>query len=402
MCIVFRLFPFTLRYKKANFAHLIYTSYKENMKLIFFLLSPLLLTWYLLLFANNPSWAQIGQLGRQPNDLGIPGTTQPKNQKIKNPKIKYDYHSGKALLKSGLIIEGKFRYLDHDKEVPQYQFIENGNNTVKKVALSMVERLTLKGAEPNITHRNDSTVFVWIDRHRDLYRVVREGEISVYDNSRVVNETYDYLNDYIMVVGRENYAYKVIRQLSDLESLMTDRPYFIQSARATNRYDTKDFRPILYLIDIFNDKNAAENLAWDRATIELRNGNRLSGYAYIQPLDLRNEHTNTVNAYVHFTDNKTFQLFTQSDIKSLTINGIPYKDGFYAVTNKYFFGAPWQYNGEEYLVTERILNTNNYYFRNRTNKGQALVIMKDVAGNCIKPLNEPELRQQYMAQMGIK
>ncbi|QQS28935.1 MAG: hypothetical protein IPM47_19175 [Sphingobacteriales bacterium] len=329
-------------------------------------------------------------------DVGVSGVVKPKNKTVKPAKIKYQYHQGTAILKSGLIIHGKFKYTQPGSvEVPLFTFVENGTKTKKTVALSMLEKLTLEGAEKGITSRVDSTEFIWIDKYRDLYRKVRTGNIELYDNSRVVNEKYEYLTDYIFIAGKKELGYKLVRKLSDMETLMADRPYFMESAKNTNRYETQDFRVIVYLVDLYNDPDPMRALKWDEMTIVMKNRQLISGKGYLQPLDLRNEYIESTSAYVHFHDGIDFRLLSSSNIKDIIINGETLIGGVYAISNKYFYGKKWIHQGAEYAVVQRLVNTNNYFFKSRS-IAEGIVILAKMGENYIKPADEAELRKAYI------
>ncbi len=331
----------------------------------------------------------------------IPGASKPKSQKTKKPKIKYQFHNGTMLLKTGLELRGDFKYLESKLGIPEFLVIEAGKKkTKKKVSLSMVQRLTVAGAERGITAYPDSTEFVWIDQYKDLYRKVRTGTIEVYDNSRIVNEDYPFLSDYLLITGRQDYGYKAIREVQDLEIMMTDRPYFMQSAKFSGRYESKDFRVVLYLIDLFNDSDPMKRLKWDNMTLTLKDGNRVQGKGYFQPMDLRGEYILTSNnAFIHFHDGKDFSLYNQREVKSVLVNGVPYESAFYTSNSKYFYGRTWINNGTEYIVTKRIAHANNYFFRTRSNSFSDLVILKKVGNGYIKPANEVQLRRSYLEEM---
>lgn len=332
-------------------------------------------------------------------DVGIPGVTKPKPLQTKKPKIKYTFHDGKALLKTGLVIDGQFKFLDSDEEVPEYLFIEKGKRKKKTVALSMIADLKLKGTERGITAFTDSTEFEWIDKFKDLYRKVRNGTINLYDNSRVVDEKYNYLTDYVLLAGRLDYGHKYIRSVGDLKLLMSDRPYFMQSAKATGRLESKDFRVVIYLVDLFNDPNPLKVLKWENMTIETKNGKVLHGKGYIQPLDMRNEYVTTSVAYIHFHDGKNFKLLNHKNIKTIRINKELYKRGMYSVSNKNFFGKPWRYKNSNYLVVNKVVNGNNYFFKSKSQTGQNITILKEVTGNYLKPRNEMELKKAYLESL---
>lgn len=334
----------------------------------------------------------------------IPGASKPKAQKTKKPKIKYQFHNGTMQLKTGLVLRGDFKYLESKMGIPEFLVVEAGNKkSKKKVALSMVDRLKVAGAERGITAYTDSTEFVWIDQYKDLYRKVRTGTIEVYDNSRIVNEEYPYLSDYLLITGRQDYGYKAIREVNDLEIMMSDRPYFMQSAKFSGRYESKDFRVVLYLIDLFNDADPMKKLKWDNMTLTLKDGMRVQGKGYLQPMDMRGEYILTSNnAFIHFHDGKDFQLYNQRDIKSVLMDGVRYQSAFYNSNSKYFYGRAWENNGTEYIVTKRIAHANNYFFRSRRDSFTDLVILKKVGESYIKPANEVQLRRTYLEEMKLK
>lgn len=344
--------------------------------------------------AEMKSYAQL--LQTRPSH--IPGTATAKPVKEKKPKIKYNVHEGVAYLKTGLIIRGKFFYNELAGQVPEYTFIEDGSKGRKSVSLSMIERLVLAGAEEKLGARSDSTEFVWIEKFKDLYRKIRTGTIEIYDNSRVVNETYDFIPNYFMIAGRKDYDFKFIKQVGDLTPLMTDRPYFTEVLKATGRAESKDYRIMFYLTDLFNEPNPMQIMNWDSLQVTFKDGSTLNGKGYIQPLDIRNEHINTPTAYIHFHDGQDFRLFTQNDLAFVTTNGKVYQKAYYNLTNKHFWGIPWQYEGEAYMVTRRVLSSNNFYYRYRNNDNQDLTILKDNSPNgYIKPINESALKQAYLS-----
>lgn len=334
-----------------------------------------------------------------PNDIGVSGMVKPKTKSVKPAKIKYKFHNGTATLKSGLRLEGRFKYVvPKNAEIPQFSFVDAETNDKKMVALSMIDKLVLAGAEQGITFRSDSTEFVWIDKYRDLYRKVRGGIVELYDNSRVVNETYEYLTDYLLIAGRQDYGHKLIRKLSDIEIMMSDRPYFIESAKITNRYETQDFRIVVYLVDLYNDPNPMAVLKWDEMSILLRNNQLLYGKGYIQPLDMRNEYIESTSAYVHFHDGKDFRLISSRDIKEIVANGETYIGGVYTITNKYFYGKKWIFQGNEYAIVQRLTNSNNYFFKSRS-VNEGMVILKKMGDAYAKPVEEAELRRAYLESL---
>lgn len=340
----------------------------------------------------------VAQIFGQPS--AVPGTITPKAVKEKKPKIKYNIHNGIAYLKTGLVVKGKFIYTEFKGDVPVYYFSEENVGGRKSVALSMIDRLVLQGAEANLV-KGDSTEFVWIDKFKDLYRKIKIGSIELYDNSRIVDEKYEYLPDYVMVAGRKDHDFKFIKQVADLAPLMTDRPYFMESLRATGRAESRDLRLVFYLVDLFNDPAPIQLMRWDDMQILTKDSTTLTGKGYIQPIDIRNEYVSSSNAYVHFYDGTDFRLFSQTDIRSISVQQMPYKEGYYNTTGKYFFGKPWTYNNTNYLVTKRLLTSNNYYYRYRQTDNQDITIMKEDIRGYVKPINDVELRQLYLTEMAI-
>ena len=343
-------------------------------------------------------WAQ--------SEWNAEGNGKAKAVKTKKENIKYSYHVGAALLKTGLTLSGKFQFNDKDNDLPDYNFIDTLTNKRKSVPISMIERMVLAGAEKGITARNDSTEFVWIDKFKDLYRKVRIGTIEIYDNSRIIDEKYENLEDYLLVAGHQQHGYKLIKKVADVTPLMTDRPYFMQSLAATGRSESKDFRILIYLVDLFNESNPMRVLKWQDMTLELRKvagGGTLQAKGYVQPLDLRNEYVQTGSiGYVHIFDGKDFRLLTSNDIEKLTINGTTYEKVFYGVTQKYCWATSWKYKEENDMVTKRIITANNYFFRHKVNDGQDLVILRSAGDAYNKPINEPELRKIYLTEIKVK
>ncbi len=332
---------------------------------------------------------------------GVSGTTTI-TPKEKKPKIKYQFHRGEALVKTGLKLVGKFKYIDSKNDVPQFLFIEEGTKKKKYVALSMIDRMTLVGAEKGITARKDSTEFVWIDKYNDIYRKVRGGKVQLYDNSRIVDESYEFLTDYLLLADKEDVDVKLVRQLSDLQPFMMERPYFMKSAKASGRYNTKDFRVVIFMVDLYNDPNPLKVLKWNDVAIELRNGKKITGKGYLQPLDMRNEYVPSKNGYVHFHDGKDFNIYSNTDIRKLTYKGVAHKQGMYGLVSKNFYGTPWVNDEIEYLIARRIITNNNYFFKPRYDNGQDIVILKKVGNDYIKPLSEPQLKRTYIQELKDK
>ncbi len=325
--------------------------------------------------------------------------SKPKGVKQKAPKIRYKKYSGRALLKTGLKLEGEFKYKDPKKGVPYFLVKERKYPGKKKIDITMFETLVLSGAEKGVTDRKDSTVFKWLDGYDDLYRQVRSADIAVYDNSRVIAEKYKYIPGYIMIADRTDFNTTIISELSDLTPLMTDRPYFMESAKATGKHDSRDLRVIIYLIDLFNDKNPMKNLRWNPVEVILENGEILEGKGYVQPVDLRNEFTKNSDAFLHFHNGKDFQLLTQEQVKWIYQSGSKYVPGFYSMTDKHAFGIPWEHDGEKYLVAKKLTNTRSYYFVSRYTSGEDLVILQEFHGSFKRAGNEPLLKAKYLMEM---
>ena len=314
--------------------------------------------------------------------------------------INYNWHKGVGYLKTELIIDGEFKYKEAKNDLPAFQVKDIELKETKKVMLPMFRKLVLVGTEPGVSSRKDTTLFVWVEQYEDLMRVVREGEIDVYDNSKIINENYSGLDSYFLVAERQGFGIKTIRKVSDLENLMKNKPYFLKSAKATGKIESRDFRVIVYLIDLFNDKDPMRVLQWKQAFIKTKKGESLNGYAYIQPMDIRNEYNTDKFAYIHYYDEKGFRIFRNDELEQLNINNITYETGYYGLTNKYFFGRKWNFEGQEYLVSSKITNRNSYFYISRNNNEMDYIILKEVSGTFLKPENEMMLRKQYFLSVG--
>ncbi len=323
---------------------------------------------------------------------------KPKGVKQKAPKIRFKKYKGKALLKTGLKMEGQFKYKNPKNGVPYFLVKESKYPGKKKIDITMFDQITLAGAERGVVDRKDSTMFKWLDGFDDLYRQVRRGDIEVYDNSRVIAEKYKFIPGYVMVGHRKDYATEIVSELSDLQQLMKDRPYFLESAKATGKYESRDLRVIIYLIDLFNDSNPMKNLKWQPVEVVQESGGIMEGFGYIQPVDLRNEFTKSSDAYLHFYDGKQFQLLTQDEVKWIYQGGNKYVPGFYSMTDKHAFGIPWEYEGKQYLVSKKLSNTKSYFFVSRYTSGEDLVILEEFHGSFKRAGNEPLLKAKYLMQ----
>ncbi len=320
---------------------------------------------------------------------------KPKGVSEKGGSINYAKHQGKAFLKTGLIMEGEFKLNTPKKEIPYFTVQERRFPDVEKIDITMIKELLLAGSEKGVVDRKDSTRFVWFDAYDDLYRQVRNGDIKVYDNSRVINEKYKFIPSYIMIAEKEGLNSRIISELKDLEEYMKDRPYFLESAKATGKYESRDLRVIIYLIDLYNDKDPMKVLKWKDVEVVLKDGGSLSGKGYIQPVDLRNEFTKESDAFLHFHDGKEFRLLTQEEVRWVYMDGQKYEPGFYSVTSKHVFGTKWRYENQDYIVSQKLTNTNSYFFTSKYKNGEDMVILKEVSGSYKRATNEPALRARY-------
>ncbi len=315
--------------------------------------------------------------------------------------ISFKFHQGEAILKTDLLIDGEFKYQYSKNDLPFFLVKDNEVKGVKRISVPMFRKLTLVGAERGVSSRKDTTIFVWVDQFDDLLRVVREGKVMIYDNSKIIDEEHKELESYLMIGERQNFGIKTVKKLSDLESILADEPYFIKSAKATGKYESRDFRVIMYLVDLFNDSDPMRNLKWKSAEIKTKGGKYLKGQAYLQPLDLRNEYNTDKFAYVHYYDNNGFQIFRNDELEYVKIEGTVNSTGYYGLTNKFFFGMNWTHEGDEYLITRKIVNRNNYFYYNRNINPQDFIVLRKVSGTFMRPDNEPELRQTYFSQNPI-
>lgn len=320
----------------------------------------------------------------------------------KQPRIRYKWHYGSALMKTGLRLRGRFKYLAKKNEIPKFIFEDIENIPGKrKIDVSLFQELTVAGKEQGLSSKIDSTKFVWVDEFNDLLREVRTGEISLFDNSKVVDEKYKYLAKYLLIARHEEQGVQRVKQLNDLEPLMSERPYFIKSAKATGKYYSTDLRVAFYLVDLFNEEDLKERFSWQDMVIVKNDGTRVNGQGFIQPLDLRNEFNTSSHAYIHFYDDSGFQLFRDDELRYAEFQGKTYDKGYYGLTNKNFFGVKWSYGGVDYLVTKKIVNRNSYFYMNASPKGEDIAILKGLSGTYTRPTNENILRLQFLQEQGI-
>jgi len=216
----------------------------------------------------------------------------------------------------------------------------------------------------------------------------------------VINEEYKSLDNYMLIVERPQKGIKTIRKVADLNAVMGDKPYYLESARATGKSGSRDFRVIAYMIDLFNDKNPMKNLAWPKVNIQAKNGKKYEGYGYLQPMDVRNEYNTDQFAYIHFYDTNGFKLLRNDELEQIWIDNKEYKQGYFGLTNKNFLGIDWSYEGENFIVVPQIVNRNSYFFNNRDKGPGDYIIFKEVSGSYLRPANESELRKIYFNQLG--
>lgn len=323
-----------------------------------------------------------------------------KSKKAKSGEIKYKWHRGKAILKTDLPLVGKFKYNPVKNDIPHWIYIADKPNAEKKyIDIPLFRELTLEGAEPYITDRSDSTYYQWVDEYDNLMRRVKKGKIDLFDNSKVINEEYEFLRDYYLVGIKDGVGQRKLNQVKDLKVLMSDKPYFMESAELTGRTDSRDLRVVAFLVDLYNADKPIEFLNWEKAEITTKRGDKLLGYAHIQPVDLRNEYETSNKALVHFWKDGEFRIIESRSIKKLKLNGVLYREGYFGLTDKTFLGKHWSYGGRSFLVTNRILNNNSYFFTVREEeKSQALIILEKKAGSFVKPSDEMNLRQIFIKE----
>jgi len=332
--------------------------------------------------------------------ISMQSRVQLQSKKGKKSKIKYKWQYGHALLKSGLKIQGKFKFQHVKNDVPYWVYLEDKKGAKKKfIDVSLYENLTLVGAEFGVTERTDSTFYEWIPQYSDLLRRVKAGKISVYDNSRIVNERYKGLDNFYVVAVKADGKARKLTEMKDLSVLIGDKPYFMKAARATGKAETRDLRAMFYVIDLYNSELPMDLLKWKFVELKLKNGKKIKGNGLVQAFDLRNEYNTPSEAMVHFYGKKDFELFADNEIKSITVGKQVWEKGFYPLTNKNFYGIPWKYNGREFLVTPRIINRNSFYFQSRKEEiAQSLIVLENLAGSYRKPDDEAQLRQFFLSE----
>jgi len=312
-------------------------------------------------------------------------------------KVKYDWHDGVAVLKTDLQIKGSFKYLPANNGVPYFMVKDNELDGVQKIPVVMFRTLTLAGAERGVSSKKDTSEFVWVDGFDDLLRIVRKGKLTVYDNSKIINEQYKSLPNYTMAVANNQGEINGLRKVKNLMQVMSDQPYFMEVARATGRYESRDFRVIMYLVDLYNMDNPMKYLNWKPMKITAR-GKVYTGKGFLQPMDFRNEFSIDTKAYVHFYDGKDFELFNHQEISAVECDGETYEQGFYGLSDKHFFGKEWTYEGQTYIVIERIVNRNNFFFKSKEEAPLNYVILQKVRGSFIRVGDEMNLRRAYFKE----
>lgn len=98
------------------------------------------------------------------------------------PTIDYKYHDGTALLTDGTLLTGRFQFNGRSTFI----YRANSQATQQRLGLSIINRLSLAGADTSITDRTDSTIFLR-SGHR-LYRQLASGSTRVLDRHFLVDE----------------------------------------------------------------------------------------------------------------------------------------------------------------------------------------------------------------------
>ncbi|MDA7501841.1 hypothetical protein N8482_01055 [Chitinophagales bacterium] len=309
--------------------------------------------------------------------------------------VKFGWHEGTALLKSGLKIKGEFRFREPKASLPFYEVKDLEVPGQKNIFVTMFASLSLAGAERGASASRDSSHFHWMDEYNDLMRLVRDGDLQLYDNSKIIDEDYAQLADYILLGKHDKFGVRKIRRVDDLGPLMQERPYFIQAAKATGKLDSRDYGIIVYLCDLFNDKQPMKYLRWPEVTFEDSNGKEQTGFGLVQPVDLRNEYGTDDHAYLHFFDGAKFSLLKEQQLSNLQVNEEQYATGFFGLTNKNFFGIEWDYNGEKFLVVKKVSDSRRFYFSARDSGPSDYTVMKRKSGTYVLPENEMSLRKIF-------
>jgi len=319
----------------------------------------------------------------------------------KSPKISYKWYQGRALMKTGLILRGKFKYSQPEGEVPYFSFEDDEEiQGKKKIEVPLFKELMLSGSEYGVTAYQDSTKFEWLEGFDNLFRILRNGKIKLMDNSRIIAEKYDYLEDYRIVSTSDGKNAVQLKTVKDLEPLMKDRPYFMDAARATGKYNSRESRVFIYLTDLYNDPAPLKILQWKDLTITKINGEKMSGSGYIQPVDLRGEYGTDNKAYVHLHDGKDFHLYRDDEISRLVWNGNEMQKGYFGISDKNFFGIPWSYGGVNYILIKKIYNPNNFFYFHKLQDGEDMEVLKEISGTYIKPNNASLLKLNYIQENG--
>lgn len=310
------------------------------------------------------------------------------------------YYFGTLLTTTNEVYKGSFRISSGTFFARQKNYSE-----VVPIKLKYINKVILKGSSLDINYRKDSIELFNLNSYIDnttgfnfkgfLYRKIIDGEICAFDDLILLDSNYYLIgNQPAIVVWKKGLGYKTITEISQLGSYMSDKPYFMKSARITNHFNESNYALILYLINLYNDPNLINKKEWEKIEVKMINGDILKGWGVIQAFDYEGGR----NSKLHFYDSEKFQLIDAQDIQEIVsarnhYHSIKYNNNFNVLafiwnnngTNYYIFRDTKLRSIHDYFLTEK-----SFHFR------ECIFYIKDESGKYVRAKKQNTLREEYL------
>jgi len=317
------------------------------------------------------------------------------------PKIKYNFHQGEVQLKTGKNYKGAIKFIDRDTKVPLLQIKNEVDKKKSKVELSLVKYMALAAPNDPMVLTKDSVRFEWLEDYGYLYRKLAEGDITVYDNSFIVDEEYMVIPNHILLAYNYQNGYSKLNALEDLQAYAYQNPYIFHAAKITGQSKYSKPELMLRLVELYNDGDIADKFNWPEMTIYLNNGSSLSGQGLMQPTDFDKASQALSYGVVHFKDfdNSRYSIFTNEDVVKIISEDKTYSSEKYAMFEVPFWATEWTYEEAVYAVGFRVPENPNFFLQPTNAKQSNLIFLRKLPdGNFKRVGNERALYKAYVGK----
>jgi len=302
------------------------------------------------------------------------------------PKIKYNYHAGEVTLKTGQKYVGDIKFVDRGDKVPLLNIKESYNNKKSKVEISLVKRMTLAAPTDPMVLTKDSVEFEWLEDYGYLYRKIADGEITVYDNSYIVDEAYFVIPNHTMLAYNFQNGYSKLKTLEDLQEYAYQDPYIFHAAKITGQGKYSQPELILRLVEMYNGGDIANDFNWPEMTIYLNNGSSLRGQGVMQPTDFDKASKALSYGVIHFKDydNGRYSIFTNKDVVKIIVDDKTYTSQKYAMFQVPFWAIEWTYKEAVYAVAKKMPEQANFFLQPINPKENNLIFLRKLPDGSFK------------------